>query len=316
MPKLVALVNRPWYGAGPAGGAETMIHDLCNYAGRRGWGVRATTVDPQRWELMQHDYVRWETTEDIDELNSMVAEADVLITHLEATPGAAALAETHGKPLVQIIHNTHAKTAQFMSLGGYFVYNSNWVTDHFGGFPGVTVRPPALSPPSKMGAAEGAITQINLCANKGPEVFYSMARNMPKRQFLGVLGGYLPKKQLIKGGKNIRFHEHTHDIDSFYSKTAILVVPSHYESYGRVAVEAMGRGIPVIASGAPGLCESVADGGFLLPRHKISAWVAAAKTILGDYETYQVKALNRYECLRTQSEVEMLAFWDLLEDLC
>ncbi|MCW5849984.1 MAG: glycosyltransferase [Anaerolineae bacterium] len=53
----------------------------------------------------------------------------------------------------------------------------------------------------------------------------------------------------------------------YYNAAEALVVPSHYESFGMVAVEALACGTPVIASDVGGLSYIVEDGvtGFLVP---------------------------------------------------
>lgn len=53
----------------------------------------------------------------------------------------------------------------------------------------------------------------------------------------------------------------------YYSAAEAVVVPSHYESFGMVAVEALASGTPVIASDVGGLSYIVEDGvtGFLVP---------------------------------------------------
>ncbi len=53
----------------------------------------------------------------------------------------------------------------------------------------------------------------------------------------------------------------------YYSAAQVVVVPSHYESFGMVALEAMACGIPVIASQVGGLAHLVRDGktGYVIP---------------------------------------------------
>ena len=53
----------------------------------------------------------------------------------------------------------------------------------------------------------------------------------------------------------------------YYASADVVVMPSHYESFGMVALEAMACGTPVIASDVGGLAQLVRDGetGFLVP---------------------------------------------------
>ena len=53
----------------------------------------------------------------------------------------------------------------------------------------------------------------------------------------------------------------------YYSAADVVVVPSHYESFGLVALEAMSCGTPVIASRVGGLSFTVAEGitGYQVP---------------------------------------------------
>ncbi|ARJ07074.1 hypothetical protein B5808_18955 [Cnuibacter physcomitrellae] len=67
------------------------------------------------------------------------------------------------------------------------------------------------------------------------------------------------------------------DAAELLRRSAALLVPSFSETYGIVALEAAASGVPVIASGAGGLSESVIDGvtGLLVPERDPEAWAAA-----------------------------------------
>ena len=65
---------------------------------------------------------------------------------------------------------------------------------------------------------------------------------------------------------------------------ALVLVPSHSETYGLVALEAAASGVPVIAAATGGLREAVLDGetGVLLESDEPAVWAAAIERVLGD----------------------------------
>lgn len=72
----------------------------------------------------------------------------------------------------------------------------------------------------------------------------------------------------------------------YYSAAEAVIMPSHYESFGMVALEAMACGTPVIASEVGGLAFLVKDGvtGFHFPAQDPEALSQRLLTIIGDRE--------------------------------
>lgn len=65
---------------------------------------------------------------------------------------------------------------------------------------------------------------------------------------------------------------------------SIVLVPSHSETYGLIALEASASSVPVIASAAGGLTEAVVHGcsGVLIPEREPRLWAAAMTRVLDD----------------------------------
>jgi D-inositol-3-phosphate glycosyltransferase len=70
----------------------------------------------------------------------------------------------------------------------------------------------------------------------------------------------------------------------YYSAAEVVVMPSHYESFGMVALEAMACGTPVIASQVGGLAYLVQDGitGYTVPAEDHEALCERLTKLLGD----------------------------------
>ena len=75
----------------------------------------------------------------------------------------------------------------------------------------------------------------------------------------------------------------------YYSAAEVLVMPSHYESFGMVALEAMACGTPVIASEVGGLAYLVRDGetGFTIPAEEPEMLCEKLSWLLNDEALHQ-----------------------------
>ena len=73
-------------------------------------------------------------------------------------------------------------------------------------------------------------------------------------------------------------------LPDYYAAAEMVVMPSHYESFGMVALEAMSMGTPVIASEVGGLAFLVKDGvnGFHVPSRDPEALAERIFTLLND----------------------------------
>jgi D-inositol-3-phosphate glycosyltransferase len=72
----------------------------------------------------------------------------------------------------------------------------------------------------------------------------------------------------------------------YYSAAEMTVMPSHYESFGMVALESMACGTPVVASKVGGLAFNVQDGqtGFLVPDGDAEMLASRIRQLLKDRE--------------------------------
>lgn len=89
---------------------------------------------------------------------------------------------------------------------------------------------------------------------------------VPEATFVVIGEG--PERAALEGLSEcgpIRFAGHREDAPALLSAFDILVVPSRWEGFGRVAAEAMLASVPVVASTADGLPEVLGECGVLVP---------------------------------------------------
>lgn len=74
------------------------------------------------------------------------------------------------------------------------------------------------------------------------------------------------------------------DLPFYYAAANVCVIPSYYEPFGLVALEAMAAGTPIIASSVGGLKHTVIhrETGMLIPPNEPTALVAAIKEVFAD----------------------------------
>jgi amino acid adenylation domain-containing protein len=120
---------------------------------------------------------------------------------------------------------------------------------------------------------EGYVLLMNASAVKGVSIFLALARAFPQIPF-GALLGYGTRaadREALAALPNIELLKNTFKIDEIFCRTRILLMPSLWEEgFGLAAVEAMLRGIPVLASELGGLKEAKLGIDYLLPVQPIT----------------------------------------------
>jgi len=100
------------------------------------------------------------------------------------------------------------------------------------------------------------------------------------------------------------------ELPAYYAFAEMLVLPSYYEAFAKVVLEAMACGKPVIATRTGGLPEAVVDGvtGRLVPYGYVEALASAIVDLMQDQRT--MAAMGR----TSRSMVEKTFSWHAVAD--
>lgn len=184
------------------------------------------------------------------------------------------------KKHIQLIHNHRGLSRKSKNADALFVI-SNYIIDriknetNFTGkiykTPNFINTPNATSPRLK----RDKNTPITLgflgrfANDKGGDIMLEKFGNLPSKyqsQIQIFMAGDGPDKKQYENiiekhkiQKNIDFLGWVHDKDDFFSKIDALILPSRYESFGVVILEALARGIPVFANNIGGPKEILSD---------------------------------------------------------
>lgn len=285
-------------------GAEWMAHDINRFLRER-HEVRVLTSWSGEFEgipviadgnpVVMNEQYRW---------------ADVVFSHLGRSGIAYNKTKALRKPFLFVSHNTHPYTFCRVSTHHtqhvHVVHNAEWSrATLMYQRPGVVVYPPVYW--NRWRKSKGdRIALVNLNSNKGGAILEQIALRMPEHKFLAVEGMY--GKQHTRYPDNVEWVPNTPDMQAVYDRCRIVLMPSDYESWGRVGVEAMSCGIPVIAHPTPGLKESLGHAGIFVDRSNVAGYVDAIRN-LDDRKAYlsaREKALARAKELDPIPQLEAL----------
>ncbi|MFI6510130.1 glycosyltransferase family 4 protein [Streptosporangium sp. NPDC050855] len=272
-------------------GAEWMVHTMLRALVERDHEVDVVLSNPVAGGSYELDGVRVHPFRSKHDPFDYTDRADAIITHLENTQRASMIGQMRGIPVVHVLHNTFPQTKNWLRKGpcSLAVYNSQWMRTDFETWlnsvntprpNSVVIHPPVLADEYRTKHGD-RVTLINLFKPKGSETFWRLAERMPDVEFLAVTGGYgdqdirdLPNVEVLSNLPGDRMR------DEVYARTKLLLMPSDYESWGRVGVEGMVSGIPVIAHPTPGLQESLGDAGVFVDRNDLDGWEKEIRRLL------------------------------------
>jgi hypothetical protein len=167
-----------------------------------------------------------------------------------------------------------ANSAAIVAIG---YHTANYISKHLGRHTAV-IHPPIYGlGPFRRHDTGDQITMINPCAVKGISIFLSLAASCPELPFAALPGWGTTSadRRALEACANVSLLRNCRDIDDVLRNTRVLLVPSlWFEGFGLVVVEAMLRGIPVIASDAGGLMEAKLGTGLVIPVRPIEKYEA------------------------------------------
>lgn len=285
-------------------GAELMLHDIFRWLVKCGWECRVILIGRRGRRYGIKSYRMDGVLVSEDEC-TMLADADVILTHLDRTPEAESIATHMGVPLVHLIHNHVTLQANRVRKADLVVYNSEWLSSRIR-WPArsLVVHPPVFEDDYRVDPVGECITLVNLQRPKGVDLFYKLARLHPELRFLGVTGGY--GEQVVEQMPNVDLVGPLADMRSVYRRTRVLLMPSAYESYGRVAVEAACSGIPTLAAETPGLRESLGNGGTFVASRLVASWNTSLAALLLSWDEASARARGVVDRLDPERELQCL----------
>jgi glycosyltransferase involved in cell wall biosynthesis len=231
------------------------------------------------------------------------------------------IAKKYRKPICYFIHAT-SRGKEFFGYSGawpiHVVYNSwSMKADIGANYKNYVLKPYVdMARFKTLAAAAGSpsrynVTLINLNESKGGQMLIDLAKAMPEVQFLGVEGGYGDQIRDY-AVRNITYIPKTDKIEDIYAKSQIVLMPSTLETWGRVAIEAMASGVPVIVNDIQGMREACQEGALVANRNDIAEWIRLIRRLRNNpmfYSEQVQKAQQRIRELEDDSDLKGLASW-------
>lgn len=136
---------------------------------------------------------------------------------------------------------------------------------------------------------------------KNHSFMIKVMKELPSRYHLFFLGEGPLREEIEKLVKETNLSERVHflgfrkDVPTIVKACDIVVIPSKWEGFGLVAVEAMAAGKPVVCSDVPGVREVVGEAGLVIEADNVEAFKTAILSLVKSdvYQYYAQKSLKQ-----------------------
>ena len=241
--------------------------------------------------------------------------ADVIVSHLSVSwrtlPALISLRALHADtPLVHVEHSytqsftalNVAKKDRFLTLLriGYAMFDhlvavsqaqARWMFRHrladLGALSVISPTVPlasfaALPAPKGPPRTIGAMGRLD--RQKGFDLLIPAFRQIAAPDARLIFYGEGPERArltaLAEGDPRIVFAGHSDSPEAAMQSVDAIAMPSRWEAYGLVALEARAAGRPVLVSGIDGLKDQIADGATPVRNYTVEGWSAALQSLL------------------------------------
>lgn len=184
------------------------------------------------------------------------------------------------------------------------------------------------------------VSMVNPCAVKGISIFLELARRMPEVKFAAIptWGTQADEMEAMRALENVTLLERMDNIDGLLKRTRVMLVPSVWaEARSRIVLEAMSRGVPVLASDVGGLHEAKLGVPYLVrvnpivkykpavdasmvpvaevPEQNVDPWEKILRRLVTDEPHWQeIAAASRRAALEYAANLNVLPFEHALEE--